>query len=304
MKFLTIVFFTLSFTAQAKIKLAITIDDLPNHGQLPAGVSRIDVAKKMLAVLKKEKIPEVYGFINAAKVKDEPLTKEVLNLWVKEGFPLGNHTYTHMDLNTNSAIDFQKDIRADEEMLSELNGKMNFKFFRYPYLREGPDMEKRNNIRKFLAENKYQIAQVSVDFEDWSWNNPYARCADKKDQKSIEWLKKTYQDNAVAKLEEAALMSHKLLKRDIPHILLLHIGAFDAEMLSDLIKNYRAHGVEFISLTEASKDQVYIDDPAIAGKWGSEILQQIRKARNLKLEDIGMKKYTGYPEKELEKICL
>ncbi|MBC7427277.1 MAG: polysaccharide deacetylase family protein [Bacteriovorax sp.] len=304
MRFLAVLLLILSVSAQAKIKLAITIDDLPNHGELPKGVSRVDVAKKMLAVLKKEKIPEVYGFINAAKVKDEPLNKEVLNLWVKEGYPLANHTYTHMDLNTNNVMDFQKEIKADEEMLIELNGGMNYKFFRYPYLREGAEMKKRNSIRKYLAENKYQIAQVSVDFEDWSWNDPYARCVNKKDQKAIKWLGKTYQNNAVAKLKEAALMSQKLLKRDIPHILLLHIGAFDAEMLSDLIKNYRAQGVEFISLTEASKDQVYIDDPGIAGKWGAEILQQIRKARNLKLEDIGIERYTGYPQKELQKICL
>lgn len=296
--------FLFSLTANASIKVAITVDDLPIHSDIPKEMTRLDVAKKMLSTLNKENIPEVYGFINASKAQFQPEMKEVLKLWVKEGYPLGNHTYTHLSLNDSTISEFQKDIKVNEKMLEDLNEKRNGKFFRYPYLREGETLEKRNAIRKYLTENGYEIAQVSIDFEDWSWNNPYVRCLEKKDKKSLEWLEKTYQENALAKLDEAKKMATALLKRDIPHILLLHIGAFDAQMISALIKNYRAHGVEFISLTEAMKDDVYKTDPAIAAKWGSEILHQIRKAKKLSMKDLGLEKYEGYPEEQLNKLCL
>lgn len=296
--------FLLSLSVEASTKVAITVDDLPVHGALPKEMTRLDVVKSMLATLKKEKIPEVYGFTNASKAEFQPELKEALKLWVKDGHPLGNHTYTHMDLNQHTASEFQKDIEANEKMLKELNGKLNSKFFRYPYLREGDTLEKRNAVRKYLFDHGYEIAQVSIDFEDWSWNNPYARCFEKNNSKSIEWLEKTYLENAIAKLEEAKKMSTALLKRDIPHILLLHIGAFDAKMLPHLIKSYRDHGVEFVSLSEVMKDDIYKTDPQLAQKWGDEILQQIRKARNLSMKDLGLEKFEGYPGQELEKVCL
>jgi peptidoglycan/xylan/chitin deacetylase (PgdA/CDA1 family) len=304
MKKLILLMLSLSFNVHATTKVAITIDDLPIHSDIPKTMSRVDVAKEMLATLKEEKIPEVYGFINASKAEFQPETKEVLKLWIDAGYPLGNHTYTHMDLHQHSAIEFEKDIAINEKMLKELGDKYNWKVFRYPYLREGETMDKRNAIRKYLADNHYQTAQVSIDFEDWSWNDPYVRCLTKNDKKSLEWLEKTYQQDAIVKLEEAKKMSTALLKRDITHILLLHIGVFDAKMLKSLIRNYREHDVEFVSLSEAMKDDVYKNDPAIAQKWGSEILQQIRKARNLTMKDLGMEVYRGYSLEELEKRCL
>ncbi|MFA6237634.1 MAG: polysaccharide deacetylase family protein [Bacteriovorax sp.] len=293
----------ISFSASASIKMAITIDDLPVHGPLPAGMSRADIAKKMLSVLKKEKIPEVYGFINANKAELQPDSKQVLKLWVNSGYPLGNHTYTHMSLNKYSSSDFERDIKANESMLAELNAKMNWHYFRYPYLQEGDTLEKRNDIRKYLSQNAYEIAQVSVDFEDWSWNEPYTRCLAKKDTKAIKWLESTYMQNALGKLEETRKITNALFKRDISHILLLHIGAFDAKMLPALIKKYKAQGVEFISLSEALKDDVYKTDPGVAAKRGSEIQIQMMNSRNITMKDLGIEQVVVYPQKELESLC-
>jgi hypothetical protein len=45
-------------------QLAITMDDLPVHGTLPPGETRLSVAQKILAAFKAAGVPEVYGFIN------------------------------------------------------------------------------------------------------------------------------------------------------------------------------------------------------------------------------------------------
>lgn len=291
------------FGALASIKVAITVDDLPTHAALPPRVTRVDVAKKMLSVLKKHKVNEAYAFINVGKVEQQGEPYEVLKLWQEAGYSFGNHSYLHEDLHTTEAAKFIESIQKNEPMLKKLSLKNNWRYFRYPFLREGDTLQKRNAIREYLKKQGYTIAQVTIDFEDWSWNNPYARCMSKKDLKSVAWLEKTYLHNATDMLERAEKLSNALFKRSIAHILLLHIGAFDAEMLDSLLTLYEARGVEFISLEEAAKDVVYKFDPGVTGKWGSEFTYQVLKAHGLTLKDVGLEPYIHYPEAILEKSC-
>ena len=81
-------------------KLAITFDDLPLNGTLP-GVTRVDITKGLLAVLKKHHAPPAYGFINAKKLEGSPDGAEALRLWAAAQ-PVGNHTYSHLDLHQNT----------------------------------------------------------------------------------------------------------------------------------------------------------------------------------------------------------
>ncbi|MFL5814555.1 MAG: polysaccharide deacetylase family protein [Bdellovibrionia bacterium] len=296
--------FAIQSHAQTKIQMAITVDDLPTHGKLPPKVSREDVAKKMVAVFKKHKIPEVYAFINAGKVEERHESMEVLQIWKDAGYPFGNHTYLHSDINKVSIDEFKAAIDKNEPMLKALSGSGDWKFFRYPYLREGDTMEKRNAIRKHLFDHGYKIAQVTIDFEDWSWNDPYARCMAKGDLKSIEWLKETYLGYADQAVDMEEFLSKALFKRSIPHILLLHIGAFDSEMLDELLTRYEQKGVEFIPLSQAMRDEVYAQDPGIAQRNGSELTFQVMKARGLKSADIGLPKPDRYPGDKLDKVCL
>src|SRR5208282_6585135 len=87
-------------------KLAITMDDLPLNGLLPPGVTRVDITKNTLAVLKKRHMPPVYGFINAKKLEGSADGAEALRLWAAAE-PVGNHTYGHMDLEQNTAEAFE-----------------------------------------------------------------------------------------------------------------------------------------------------------------------------------------------------
>jgi peptidoglycan/xylan/chitin deacetylase (PgdA/CDA1 family) len=296
----------LSWSALANIEVAITIDDLPEHSPLPPMVTRLGIAQKMLSTLKRFAVPEVYGFINAATLNSKPHLAALLKLWHDFGHPLGNHTFSHASLNEVSVADFEKEITQNEAALKKYNGKSPFpwKVFRYPYLREGEELTKRNAIRNFLKQHDYQIAQVTIDFEDWSWNPPYARCLAKHDQVSIKWLRETYLKNAVDQLLRADKMAKALFHRPIKHILLLHIGAFDAEMLTPLLKAYQANGVKFIGLNEAMKDEVYAIDPGLASKRGSELTYQVMQSKKLKLQDLGLTAYLDYPEQKLEKLCL
>ncbi len=135
---------------------------------------------------------EVYGFINAAKLEKTPDDMAVLKAWRTAGNPLGNHAYSHPSLNDLTPAQFEADIAKDEPVLSKLMAGEDWHWFRYPFLWEGDTLEKRHAVRAYLQQNGYQIAQVSMDFEDYLWNAPYARCVAKQDSQSIEGLRASY----------------------------------------------------------------------------------------------------------------
>src|SRR5208282_2896898 len=135
--------------------LAITFDDLPSNGSLPPGVKQSETAKAVLAILKKRHVPPVYGFINAKKLEGNPDGAEALKLWAAAE-PFGNHTYSHLDLEQNSAEAFERDLEQNEPALELLAkpalGKAgnDWHWLRYPYLHEGDTVEKRRAVREYL----------------------------------------------------------------------------------------------------------------------------------------------------------
>lgn len=286
---------TLSFAQQ---QVAFTFDDLPAHSALPPGVTREDVAKQIIKALQDAHAPTVYGFVNAVKLQDVPQDVEVLKLWRAAGFPLGNHSYTHMDLNRNSPEDFEHDIELNEPTLQSLMQGEDWKWFRYPYLSEGETVEKRRAARLYLSSHGYHVAQVSLDFSDYAWNAPYTRCMAKKDEKAIEQLKTSYLNNAAEYISHGEKMAKIVYGRKIKHVLLMHIGAFDAVMLPQLIQLFKQKGFKFITLQEAESDPAYQSDPDIGLKVGIPLTNQMMKARHLEEPP-----HKQTPFKELDSMC-
>ena len=212
-RFLTFVVLLVALHAMAAAQeVALTFDDLPAHGPLPPGMTRLDVAKSMIATLKAANAPQVYGFINAAKLEQVPEDRAVLEEWRAAGYLLGNHTYSHMSLTDNTVDAFEKDIAANEPALRSLMGKQDWHWFRYPFLWEGETLEKRNAVRAYLKDHGYRVAQVTLDFEDYAWNAPYARCVAKNDQQAIAWLKSSYLDTARQYIELNQQMSQMAVR--------------------------------------------------------------------------------------------
>jgi peptidoglycan/xylan/chitin deacetylase (PgdA/CDA1 family) len=238
-------------------QIAFTFDDLPAHGPLPPGETRIQVADKVIKALKKAHMPPTYGFVNGVQVQEHPETAAVLTAWRAAGNPLGNHTWTHMNLNQHSVQQFEEDLQKNEPLLQQQMIGGDWKWFRFPYLAEGDTSPKKMGFRVYLAEHGYRIAGVTASFADYEWNEPYARCSAKGDRKAIHWLEKSYLDAAAEDIGFRKAMSEQLYNREIPYVLLMHIGALDARMLPRLLKLYQAHGFTFVSLEDAEKDPFY-----------------------------------------------
>jgi peptidoglycan-N-acetylglucosamine deacetylase len=272
-------------------QVAITVDDLPSHGSLPPGMTRADVAKRILKTLKDAHAPKVYGFVNARKLEQHPEDVEVLKLWRSAGFPLGNHTYAHVSLNDSSADQFDQNVAADEPLLKSLMGRQDWHWFRYPYLWEGDTLEKRRAVRQYLQDHKYHVAQVTLDFEDYLWNAPYARCVEKNDVASIDWLQSSYLATAAEYIALGQSAAKLLYGRDIKHVLLLHIGGFETVMLPQLLNSLKRQGFRLITLPEAEKDPAYRSDPNLAMTDGGTLLDQMLEAKHLYLPPHAEKPY-------------
>jgi peptidoglycan/xylan/chitin deacetylase (PgdA/CDA1 family) len=226
-------------------EIAITIDDLPVHSALPPGETRLSVAERMIAALKDAKVPAPYGFVNAGPIAENPALQEVLTAWRSAGFPLGNHTWSHANLDKLSATDFEAEITRNEAALRD---SPDWHWFRYPFLIEGSDPAKRAEIRRFLKERHYRIAAVTMNFSDYRWNDPYARCMAAHDETGVAELERLYLGAARQAADDA-----RRLSPNIAYVLLMHVGAFDARVMPKLLAQYREQGYRFITLPEAER---------------------------------------------------
>lgn len=262
-------------------EVALTFDDLPVHGPLPKGVTREDIANSIIHALQAAHVPPTYGFVNAQRIQEDPSTGQVLQLWRNAGFPLGSHTFSHMDPNTNTTEAFEKDIEENEPTLKKYMDGQDYHWLRFPFLHEGANPAQHKAIEDYLKAHGYKVAEVTLSFGDYLYNEPYARCVAKNDTQAIDWMKKSYLDGSIADLEHAEKVSQLVYGRDIKHVMLLHIGGFDAIMIPSLINTLRQHGVKLISLQDAESDPAYATSTQLPGVWQGTFLQQMMVERHI-----------------------
>jgi peptidoglycan-N-acetylglucosamine deacetylase len=278
--------------------LAITFDDLPLNGELPPGVTRVQIARETIAVLKRRHAPAAYGFINAKKLESNGDAAEALKIWA-DAEPFGSHTYSHMDLNDNPAEAFEREIEENEPVLELLaRNDQNWRWLRYPYLHEGDTVEKRRAVRSYLEAHHYRIAEVTLDWEDYMWNSAYARCVAKEDAKSITWLRSSYLNLAASYLALGRDMAKLVYGHDINHVLLLHLGAFSSTILPEVFDLLEQKGFKLVTLEEAESDPAYQSDPDAGSKYGGTLLEQWMDARKIKYPPVMEKPY-----KQVREIC-
>jgi peptidoglycan-N-acetylglucosamine deacetylase len=278
-------------------KLAITMDDLPLNGMLPPGVTRAETTKNVVAILKKRRVPAVYGFVNAKKLEGSADGAEALKLWAAAE-PVGNHTYSHMDLEQNTPEAFGREIEEDEPALELLAAKRDWHWLRYPYLHEGDTVEKRRAVRAYLKAHGYRIAQVTLDWEDYLWNTAYARCVAKGDAQSIAWVRSSYLNTASEFLDLGREQAKLIYGHEINYVLLMHLGAFSSTILPDALDLLKKKGFKLVTLEEAESDAAYEGDPDVGLHDAGTLLDQWMQVKQIKYPEHAEKPY-----EEVENVC-
>jgi peptidoglycan/xylan/chitin deacetylase (PgdA/CDA1 family) len=278
--------------------VALTFDDLPAAGDLPAGDKRSRIATTLVAELKANHLKGIYGFVNAVRLENDPDAQQALRIWVNAGMNIGNHTWSHPSINSGSVEDFEHDIERNEAALSQYAGGRDWHWFRYPFLWEGETLEKRHAVRAYLREHGYRVAQVTLDFEDYAWNPAYARCVAKQDERAIAWLRQSYLEYAAEYIRLGREEEHIAFGHEIPNVLLLHATAFTTLMLPDLIDQLRKEGFRFAPLTKVEKNAAYAQDPDAALPYGGTLPDQFMDSRHLPYPPFKPK-----PMEKLQSLC-
>ncbi len=283
------------------VRVAITVDDLPTHGDPFPGIDRDAISRAILAALAQNNVKGAWGFTNEAWDEKE---MDILREWLSAGYPLGNHTFSHLDLDNVDVRTYTADMAHQDQILGSLAGFSPLiarrRMFRYPFLAEGSTLTKRNEVRRYLFSNGYRIAEVTTDYLDWAWTDAYRRCLLHHDEKSIDWLRAHVNDAADRYLSLSVEMARKLFHRDIAQILLIHIGAFDALTLDGILRDWKRKGVKLIPLEEALKDPVYKINPNLPNEGGLSFLEQIAEARDFDTRPFVENTYTI---ESLKKVC-
>ncbi len=278
---------------EGSYKLAITTDDLPSHGALPAGMTRSGIAKMTLDAYAAHKVPRVYGYINAVHLKDDTDTAKVLQMWRAAGHPLGNHHVSHANVDAGTAEGFIAGIEANEPVLSELMSGENWRSFRYPFLNAG-DATRGPVVAEWLKAHGYTIADVSMSFNDWAYTDTYARCVAKGDTAAIEAMKTRYLDEVRAQIVRGKAVSQKVYGRMIPQVLLTHIGGFGAIMLPQVLDELEKSGAKFVTLEEAQSDAAYAEPGLKSGL----VMERTAQAKGIDISAIANTSVAG-----LDQMC-
>lgn len=261
--------------------IAITVDDLPAHGPLPSGTTRLGIARSYLDTLKAHHVPEAYGFVNARKLEDEPGSDAVLDAWRAAGYPLGNHTYSHMNLNSAPTLAaWQADVDAGAPAVSQRMQGADWHYLRFPNLAGGKDDEQRAAALAFLAARGYRVADVSVAFGDWVYTDAYARCVGKGDQQAIAVMKTHYLDGVDRGIAQMKAVSMRVYGRVIPQVLLTHVGGWSAVTLPDVLARLDAAGARYVTLSRAQAD------PAYAEPGGGSAMARAAQKQGIDIADL------------------
>lgn len=279
-----------------RFDVAVTVDDLPAHGPLPRGLTRTGIAQSYLDTLKRHGVPEAYGFVNAKGITDAD-SEGALARWRQAGYPLGNHTYSHMGLSQAALKDWIDDVARNEAVLAARMGKDDWRWLRFPFLDPGRDPARHDGARAWLDQHGYRVADVTLGFDDWAYTDAYARCLDKGDGAAIDALKAAYLRRVDAQIARNKALSQRLYGRMVPQVLLTHVGAWSAATLPQVMQRLDAAGARYVRLAQAQSDPAYRDASPHAGDGA--MLE--RQARERGVATAGLPEVE--PVGQLEQLC-
>ena len=163
--------------------VALTFDDLP----LAGAMEHLSAAQKLAAtravnsaILKtlRRHHAQAIAFVNESKViadGHENENRTILRDWIRHGNELGNHTYSHADLNSMSVEEFAKEIVDGE-----------------PFDHTGATAEKHDAIAAFAQNRGYQTTACTIENADWMFTRAYELMLDRHDTKSARRLREEY----------------------------------------------------------------------------------------------------------------
>lgn len=276
---LLVLFANAALAAGEGRQVAITIDDLPRGGDGgPSDLAGVRaMTDSLLRPFREQHIP-VIGFVNGGRSQlDSHGLKQILGLWLDAGAELGNHSYSHPDINSVSLDEYTSDIVRGEAAIRQAltsRGKA-LEFYRHPYLHTGPTPQIKKGLQDFLDRRGYRVAPVTLDNADYAYAVAYLR-PELQSRVRREYV--PYMESIVEFFEQRSV---EVFGREIPQILLIHANAMNAELMPELLGMFRRRGYRFVTLSTALADPAYRSPDEYAGRNGFSWIHRWSKTRGM-----------------------
>jgi peptidoglycan/xylan/chitin deacetylase (PgdA/CDA1 family) len=261
-------------------EVAITIDDLPRGGdggpRSLVGVRAM--TEQLLKPFRERKIPLI-GFVNEGRPVEfgPPGLRQILDLWLDSGADLGNHSYSHLNINNVPLEQYTTDIVKGEPILRAAlaaRGK-KLEFYRHPFLFTGPTAEIKRGIQQFLDQRGYRVAPVTLDNSDYEFAALYTM-PEYKERVKREYV--PYMESVVSFFEQRSV---EVVGREISQILLIHASQLNADLMPDLLAMFRRRGYAFVSLDRALADEAYKLPEEYVGRGGFSWIHRWSKTKGM-----------------------
>ena len=141
------------YSQAAHRTISLTFDDGPDPVWTP----------RLLDLLSEHQVPATF-FVTGDQMVAHP---EIMRRMVREGFAVGNHSLTHIDVNATTSFRQQLEMSVTDRILRAETGQAA-SYFRLPY--EGDNEESmQDDVPGIMRAQQFGYAVVSHDFDPQDW---------------------------------------------------------------------------------------------------------------------------------------
>jgi peptidoglycan/xylan/chitin deacetylase (PgdA/CDA1 family) len=278
-------FFSWSVALAQERTVAITVDDLPFAGDgAPADIPAFN--RDLLAAFQAHHVP-VTGFVIQKRVESLVPTSgtRILKEWISRGFDLGNHTYSHPDINDLSTRQIEDEIARGESTVAPLMLEAGKKltFFRFPFNHTGDTQAKHDEIAAFLAQRGYRLATCTIDTSDYVFNDAYVQMLAKNDQAAADKLRLDYLAYTSVEIDYYAALNKQVFGYEPPEVMLLHDNRLNADVIEQVLRLFEEKQYKFVPLDRAQADAAYRTPDTYITKFGPMWGYRWAKERNVRV---------------------
>jgi len=271
--------------AQART-VALTFDDLPVVEENDPTRAQA-ITSSILDALNRRHASAI-GFVIGQRVEElgNAQGKHLLEQWTRHGHSLGNHTFSHPDLNNLTAEQFDQDVIANEKILDSVRAKdgSNFRYFRFPYNHTGNTETKHSAVAAFLAKRGYRVATCTIDNEDYLFNHAYVLMLSRKDEASARRLRAEYLAYTATEIDYYNSLHKQVFGREIPQVMLLHVNQLNADVIDELLAIFEQKQYRFVTLDTAQSNPAYQTPDRLATAGGTMWGYRWAKERGVKVD--------------------
>ncbi len=239
--------------------VAITVDDLPFVGPPAQAVA---ANRALLDAFHRHHVP-VTAFVIRKRVEelggDGP---RILAAWRKAGLDLGNHSYSHPDMNNLTVREIEQEIVRGEA------GLANPRFFRFPMNHTGDTKKKHDVIAAFLAARGYQLATCTIENADYLFSRAYVQMQAKGDVASAARPRREYLKYTASELDWFAGLGRQVFGYEPPEVMLLDDNPLNAELIGQVLALFESRGYRFVTLSQAQSGVAYRTPDTYITKFG------------------------------------